>query len=80
MTGLAMFSRWVAVFSAQEAAGQMVPAGGAERLAAGPRLGDYPHLTGLFARSDGPDRVSVDVDAAFRAGIEALLFGIAGSE
>ncbi|NUP26094.1 MAG: TetR/AcrR family transcriptional regulator [Nocardia sp.] len=79
MTGIAMLSGWVTVFSAQEASGQVVPAGGAERIAAVLRLGDYPHLAELFARSDGPDRVAVDADAVFRAGLEALLFGIAGS-
>lgn len=80
MTGIAMISGWVTVFAGQEAAGQQVPApgGGAGHIAAMLGLGDYPHLAALFARPDAPGARSVDNDAVFAAGIDALLFGIAG--
>ncbi|GGL35735.1 TetR/AcrR family transcriptional regulator [Nocardia jinanensis] len=79
MTGIAMLSGWVTVFSGQEAAGQVVPAaGGADQIAVLLRHGDYPHLSELFARADAAAGAAVDADAIFRAGIEALLFGIAG--
>ncbi|WP_327150187.1 TetR/AcrR family transcriptional regulator [Nocardia sp. NBC_01329] len=79
MTGIAMLSGWVTVFSAQEAAGQVAPAAaGADHIAAMLRHGDYPHLSELFARSEAAGGAAVDADAVFRAGIEALLFGIAG--
>ncbi|MEV0111266.1 TetR/AcrR family transcriptional regulator [Nocardia sp. NPDC050799] len=79
MTGIAMLSGWVTVFSAQEAAGQVVPAAAEpDHIAAMLRMGDYPHLAALFSRTDAPGRAAVDADAVFRAGVEALLFGIAG--
>ncbi|WP_328387261.1 TetR/AcrR family transcriptional regulator [Nocardia sp. NBC_00416] len=80
MTGIAMLSGWVTVFATQEASGRGVleTGGGAGHIAAMLRLGDYPHLTALFTGSDAPERHAVDNDSVFRAGIDALLFGIAG--
>ncbi|MFI5717948.1 TetR/AcrR family transcriptional regulator [Nocardia sp. NPDC051750] len=80
MTGIAMLSGWVTVFAGQEAAGRPVPAtgGGAEHISAMLSLGNYPNLTALFTEPDAPGESGVDNDAVFRAGIDALLFGIAG--
>lgn len=80
MTGIAMISGWVTVFAGQEAGGQPLPtqAGGAGHIAAMLGRGDYPHLAALFAEPDAPGEPAVDDDAVFRAGIDALLFGIAG--
>ncbi|WP_280414653.1 TetR/AcrR family transcriptional regulator [Nocardia carnea] len=80
MTGIAMLSGWVTVFAGQEATGQPLPTqgGGAGHIAAMLGQGDYPHLAALFADPDAPGEPAVDNDAVFRAGIDALLFGIAG--
>lgn len=80
MHGIAMISGWVTVFAGQEASGRAVDAagGGAEHIAAMLSLGDYPHLTALFGGAGAPAEAPVDNDAAFRAGIDALLFGIGG--
>ena len=80
MTGIAMLSGWVATFAGQEATGQPLPtrSGGAEHIAAMLGRGEYPHLAALFAESDALADPAVDNDAVFRAGIDALLFGIAG--
>lgn len=80
MTGIAMISGWVTVFAGQEAMGQPLTtqAGGAGHIAAMLGHGDYPHLTAIFAAPDAPGGPALDNDAVFRAGIDALLFGIAG--
>lgn len=80
MMGIAMLSGWVSTFAAQEAAGRSIPAaGGGEHIAAMLTVGDYPHLAALFARPDTREAPAVDNDVVFRAGIDALLFGIAGN-
>lgn len=80
MMRIALLSGWVTTFAAQEAAGLSAPTagGGAEHITAMLAHGDYPHLAGLLASAGGnAGATPVDNDAAFRAGIEALLFGIA---
>ncbi|MEE2060881.1 TetR/AcrR family transcriptional regulator [Rhodococcus artemisiae] len=80
MMGVALLSGWVTNFAAQESAGDVASesGGGAEHIATMLTQGDYPHLAALFAHADKADPTDpLDNDAAFVAGIEAMLFGIA---
>ncbi|HET8994259.1 MAG TPA: TetR/AcrR family transcriptional regulator [Rhodococcus sp. (in: high G+C Gram-positive bacteria)] len=80
MMGVALLSGWVTNFAAQESAGEVASqsGGGAEHLVAMLAHGDYPHLAMLFTRSgDDAPTAPIDNDAAFVAGIDAMLFGIA---
>lgn len=78
MTGIAQLTGWVTAFAAHEAAGSAPgPVADADALSALAARGDYPHLGALMASQSPEARAEpVDMDAAFRAGIDALLFGI----
>ncbi|MGX6508632.1 TetR/AcrR family transcriptional regulator [Rhodococcus sp. SJ-2] len=80
MMGVALLNGWVANFAQQESAGMVASrsGGGAGHLAAMLARGDYPHLAALFTGTgeDSP-AAPLDNDAAFVAGIDAMLFGIA---
>ncbi|WP_433711057.1 TetR/AcrR family transcriptional regulator [Nocardia sp. CA-084685] len=76
MMGSSLLSGWVHNFAKLEAAGFSVStAGESEHIPTMLPHGDYPHLTALFATAESAT-APVDNDAMFRAGIEALLFGI----
>lgn len=79
MMGVALLSGWVTNFAAQESAGEVASqsGGGAEHLTSMLTRGNYPHLEALFNRTgnDAPT-APIDNDAAFVAGIDAMLFGI----
>ena len=78
MTGIAQLTGWVTAFAAHEAAGSAPgQTADADAIAALSAQGDYPHLGALMASQPPEVRAEpVDMDAAFRAGIDALLFGI----
>ncbi|MFD6855747.1 hypothetical protein ACFWCF_00150 [Rhodococcus sp. NPDC060090] len=80
MMGVALLSGWVANFARQESVGVVASrsGGGAGHVASMLAHGDYPHLAALFTGA-GPDSPAapLDNDAAFVAGIDAMLFGIA---
>ncbi|MEV0354554.1 TetR/AcrR family transcriptional regulator [Nocardia sp. NPDC050697] len=75
MVGIAQLTGWISTFAAQEGAGAVGQDPGA--MLALLARGDYPHLTALLAGAPAAGG-GFDADAAFRAGIDALLFGIAG--
>ncbi|MFC8045736.1 TetR/AcrR family transcriptional regulator [Nocardia sp. NPDC057353] len=77
MVGIAQLTGWISTFAAQESAGAVAAGQDPAALPAMVARGDYPHLTALFAGAPAPGS-GFDADAAFRAGIDALLFGIAG--
>ena len=71
---------WVTNFAAQESVNNVASesGGGAEHLTAMLAHGDYPHLVTLLSGAgDGAPTAPLDNDAAFAAGIDAMLFGIA---
>lgn len=73
MVGVAMLSGWGATFATQEAAG--LPIGDLSgALSASP--GAHPHLAALLGDAPTGKGGTVDNDAVFAAGIDALLFGI----
>lgn len=76
MVGIAQLTGWISTFAAQEGAGAVSGQDPATMLAMVAR-GDYPHLAALFTGAPVAG-AAFDADAAFRAGIDALLFGIAG--
>ncbi|MEV5839554.1 TetR/AcrR family transcriptional regulator [Nocardia sp. NPDC052112] len=76
MMGISLLSGWVSNFAGLEAAGFSASAiGESEHIPTMLAHGDYPHLTALLATTESTT-APVDNDAMFRAGIEALLFGI----
>ncbi|WP_068154759.1 TetR/AcrR family transcriptional regulator [Rhodococcus phenolicus] len=79
MMGVALISGWVANFAAQESTGETASdaGGGAAHLSAMLAHGDYPHLTALFTADASDAAAPLDNDAAFTAGLDAMLFGIA---
>ncbi|WP_435277437.1 TetR/AcrR family transcriptional regulator [Rhodococcus yananensis] len=79
MMAVALISGWVTNFAAQEAAGETASdsGGGAAHLSAMLAHGDYPHLTALFTGDGSGAAAPLDNDAAFTAGLDAMLFGIA---
>lgn len=76
MMGVALLSGWVRTFAAQEISGSPTGAAAAQQMLALVARGDYPHLSALLG-AGGSDTPSPDTDELFRAGVEALLFGIA---
>lgn len=75
-----LLSGWVTNFAAQESVNNVASesGGGAEHLTAMLAHGNYPHLVTLFSGAgDGAPTAPLDNDAAFAAGIDAMLFGIA---
>ncbi|WP_433711093.1 MMPL family transporter [Nocardia sp. CA-084685] len=76
MMGVSLLSGWVRTFTGIEAAGFSAPVMDAsDHPPAMLAHGDYPHLTRLLATAES-ETAPVDNDAVFRAGVEALLFGI----
>lgn len=76
MMGVALLSGWVRTFAAQEMSGAPTGAAAGQQIAALMTRGDYPHLSALFGAGDAAVSPP-DTDSVFRAGVEALLFGIA---
>lgn len=77
MMGVAMLSGWGASFAAQETAGLSAgDLGGALAASTSDPAREYPNLTTLFGAAPGGASASVDNDAVFIAGVDALLFGI----
>lgn len=77
MMGVAMLSGWGANFAARERAGLSTgDLGGALAASTGDPAREYPNLTTLFGTAPAGAGASVDNDAVFAAGIDALLFGI----
>ncbi len=76
--GVAMLSGWLRTFAVHENAGLVSGAVRHQQIAAVIGSGEYPHLADLFASPDtGAATEPLDIDAVFRTGVEALLFGIA---
>ncbi|WP_433711089.1 TetR/AcrR family transcriptional regulator C-terminal domain-containing protein [Nocardia sp. CA-084685] len=76
MMGVALLGAWVRNFAGLEAAGFSTPTmGESDNIPTMLAHGNYLHLTALLATA-GSATAPVDNDALFRAGIEALLFGI----
>lgn len=76
MMGISLLSGWVHTFTGLEASGlTALTMGESEHIPTMLAHGDYPNLTTLLANTESAT-APVDNDAVFRAGIEALLFGI----
>ncbi|MFI7671962.1 TetR/AcrR family transcriptional regulator [Nocardia sp. NPDC049526] len=76
LMGISLLSGWVRAFAGLEAAGFSAPSmGESDHIPKMLAHGVYPHLTALLATTESAT-TPVDNDAVFRAGIEALLFGI----
>ncbi|WP_327097454.1 TetR/AcrR family transcriptional regulator [Nocardia vinacea] len=76
MMGISLLSGWVRTFAGLEAAGFSASTmGESDHLPTMLAHGDYPHLTALLTTTESAT-APVDNDAVFRAGVEALLFGI----